>query len=98
MVHATYSYTCDCQKVNLATERKMIRVTFVIISLIFVQLVNGQDACETAASAVDSSCLVSLNNADPSVCSGTCDAQFSALVAACASSVSLIIASYVDIN
>ena len=55
----------------------------------FAQLINSQDPCETAAFELDgSSCLASLEYADPSVCTGICGNQLSSAAAVCASSVS----------
>ena len=53
---------------------------------------GGTDTgCETAADAINNTCLVYLNATDISVCSGSCDSQLSTVVDACGSSVSLIV-------
>ena len=51
---------------------------------------NTGNQYETAYSAVDGTCIQSLNNNDASVCTGTCGTQLSAAVTACGSNVSLL--------
>ena len=51
--------------------------------------------CEAAANAVNASCLLLLNTANPTVCFGMCGNQVASAAYACASIVSLIVATCV---
>ena len=67
----------------------MVRITFVIFALgCFVQLVNGQDACEAAGAAITDRCNFMLSFANPALCTGSCEVQVATAVATCANSVS----------
>ena len=50
--------------------------------------------CETAFNAVDDSCTLLLNTANPNMCSGACGAQVSTAAIDCASIVSYNINNY----
>ena len=69
----------------------MIRIIFAILALVFVQLVNGQDACTTAQTnlASNTACTTAIGTGDlDNICMETCRNLLNALVSSCDPSVS----------
>ena len=72
----------------------MIRISFAILALVFVQLVNGQDsaACTTAQTnlATNTECITAFSTGTDTdvICMGTCRDLFDAIIAECDDTVS----------
>ena len=70
----------------------MIRIIFAILALVFVQLVNGQDACSTAqtnlVTNVECTAAFSTGTDVDAICMGTCRDLFDAIIAECDATVS----------
>ena len=74
----------------------MIRISFAILALVFVQLVNGQDACTTAQINLtnNTACATAFSTGTDSgtdanaICVGTCRDLFDAIISSCNATVS----------
>ena len=63
----------------------MIQIIFTIVTVVFVQLVNGQDACTTAQTnlAANIECVAAFGHQTNTICMETCRNLTNAIISNC---------------
>ena len=78
------------QQAVIVQKRKMIQIIFTIVTVVFVQLVNGQDACTTAQTnlAANTECVTAIAYGTDTICMETCRNFTNAIISNCDTGVS----------